>query len=135
MPFHTLITHYQQHIDRKLDDINQLVSRMNQARQDMACYSYKLAELDHSIDLLKENTNPWSALDRVSSVKHQLTESMTEFHSGQARMSRLQERVSLHNLFLKGSRQRYEQIKARFRNHVWYPWFYSVLTCMVVIFF
>ncbi|OAD01432.1 hypothetical protein MUCCIDRAFT_165310 [Mucor lusitanicus CBS 277.49] len=118
----------QRETEQKLYNIQQLICRINTAKQDISDYTRQLLELDQSLDSTMDTTLniQFGPLKRVLDyVNHQLADSITQYHADRSRIAQLQERVSVHTAFLKGASQRYEQIKKRVRSHAWYPWLYT----------
>ncbi|KAL9546048.1 hypothetical protein MBANPS3_006848 [Mucor bainieri] len=126
----------QRETEQKLYNIQQLICRINTAKQDISDYTRQLLELDQSLDSTMDTTLniQFGPLKRVLDyVNHQLADSITQYHADRSRIAQLQERVSVHTAFLKGASQRYEQIKKRVRSHAWYPWLYTGLAGLVLL--
>ncbi|EPB89852.1 hypothetical protein HMPREF1544_03374 [Mucor circinelloides 1006PhL] len=126
----------QRETEQNLDKIQQLICRINTAKQDISDYTRRLLELDQSLDSTMDTTLniQFGSLKRVLDyVNHQLADSITQYHADRSRIAQLQERVSVHTAFLKGASQRYEQIKKRVRSHAWYPWLYTGLAGLVLL--
>ncbi|GAN08655.1 hypothetical protein MAM1_0216c08170 [Mucor ambiguus] len=127
---------FQRETEQKLYNIQQLIYRINAAKQDISDYTRQLLELDQSLDSTMDTTLniQFGPLKRVLDyVNHQLADSITQYHTDRSRIAQLQERVSVHTAFLKGASQRYEQIKKRVRSHAWYPWLYTGLASLVLL--
>ncbi|KAK4517739.1 uncharacterized protein ATC70_001081 [Mucor velutinosus] len=126
----------QRETEQELHNIQQLICRINAAKQDISDYTRQLLELDQSLDSTMDTTLniQFGPLKRVLDyVNHQLADSITQYHVDRSRIAQLQERVSVHTAFLKGASQRYEQIKKRVRSHAWYPWLYTGLAGLVLL--
>ncbi|OBZ85295.1 hypothetical protein A0J61_06657, partial [Choanephora cucurbitarum] len=114
---------HRQSIMHHLSEIERMKTRLNQSKQAITSYSDKLIHLNQQS---LENIPPLrhSLFERLLySVQSQLSYSTLKLESHQQRMDHLQDSMSRHTSFLKGSRQRYEQIRSRFRNHRWQPYF------------
>ncbi|KAI8345300.1 hypothetical protein EDC96DRAFT_320204 [Choanephora cucurbitarum] len=117
---------HRQSMAHHLSEIERMKTKLDQSKQAIASYSDKLIHLQQQS---LENIPPLR-LSLLYSVQSQLSYSTLQLESHQQRMDHLQDTMSRHTSFLKGSRQRYEQIRSRFRHHHWQPYF---LFCLVIL--
>ncbi|KAI9480594.1 MAG: hypothetical protein EXX96DRAFT_649199, partial [Benjaminiella poitrasii] len=132
-----ILNSFQRKTAQQLENIQDAMSRLNVAKENISSYSHQLLEMDQSLDSLLDSTLnlQFDSLKRVLDfVNHQLADSITEFQSSQSRITLLQDRVTVHITFLQGARQRYEQIKNTVRNHAWYPLLYIAIVLFLVWF-
>jgi len=90
----------QRETEQELHNIQQLICRINAAKQDISDYTRQLLELDQSLDSTMDTTLniQFGPLKRVLDyVNHQLADSITQYHVDRSRIAQLQERVSVHN--------------------------------------
>ncbi|CEP08212.1 hypothetical protein [Parasitella parasitica] len=114
--------------EQQMEEIHRLMSIINTCKKDIASYTRQLLELDQSLDTAMDTTlniQFGSLKHLLDYVNNQLADSITQYNSDRSRITQLQEQVSVHNAFLKGALQRYEQIKRRVRGHAFYPWLYT----------
>ncbi|KAI8987291.1 hypothetical protein BDF20DRAFT_849216 [Mycotypha africana] len=113
IPVTDLINHFHTYTQTTLASIDTYLNQINTSKQQVEQYSRQLLELDVSLDTVMDSTfnvhfSPSKRM--LDYVNHQLADSITQYHHIQQRMMELQERVSVHDRFLSGARQRYEQI-------------------------
>ncbi|KAG2233419.1 hypothetical protein INT48_007449 [Thamnidium elegans] len=123
-----IINQLQRKMDYQLESMQTLTTQVDLAKQNISNYTTRLLELDRSLDILEDSTSAiqFGAMERILDyVNHQLASSITTLSSDKERISNLQEKVSSHNAFLIRTRQRFEHIRLRIKNHAWFPWFYT----------
>ncbi|KAI9251686.1 hypothetical protein EDC94DRAFT_651857 [Helicostylum pulchrum] len=132
-----IITQLQRKMNYQLDSIQTLTTQIDSAKQNISNYTAQLLELDRSLDVLEDSTSiiQFGTMERILDyVNHQLASSITTLSSDKERISNLQEKVSSHDAFLIRTRQRFERIQVRIKNHGWFPWFYTSMAGIVLIF-
>lgn len=121
-----LIECLQKNAEYKINSINQLKSKLNNAKKDITEYSQELLDLEQSVKVLLENTSnsiQYNSLrTALDFVNHQLDDSKKTIYSFNEQVLQLKESVSVNIGFLTGVRQRFEQVKTKVLNPARYPY-------------
>ncbi|KAI9354237.1 hypothetical protein BD770DRAFT_136395 [Pilaira anomala] len=127
MSHHVILDRLLKRTRYDIERMQVLSSKVEIAKETISRYTQQLALLDKSLEVLEENTQV--QLDGfepvLEEVNFQLVESFITLDSYRERIDQLHERVSLHQVFLIDTRQKFEKIRNRVKNHAWYPWFYT----------
>lgn len=130
-----LIECLQKNAESKIKNINQLKSKLNDAKKDITEYSQELLDLELSVKVLLENTSnsiQYNSLrTALDFVNHQLDDSKKTIYSFNEQVLQLKESVSVNIGFLTGVRQRFEQAKTKVLNPARYP--YTSFVGMILI--
>lgn len=110
----------------QINSINELKSKLNDAKKDITEYSQELLDLEQSVKVLLENTTNSiqynSFRTALDFINHQLDDSRKTMHSFNQQVLQLKESVSVNIGFLTGVRQQFEQIKTTVLNPARYPY-------------